>query len=261
MTFKAKAIGALASLLAIGAASAADLPSYKAPPPPPPPAAWDWTAWHFGVSGSYGGGSANYVSNIWTFGAPIGIWNNVGSSSGTSGYIAGIQTGFTWQFANNFVVGYESEYNYADVSSNNSGWLSGPMRSRLEWFGAERLRFGYAFGRFLPYITGGLAYGQVRASGTEFLGGFAFPTNASTWQAGWTVGAGVEYALWGDFTVKAEYLYASLNGPRGSSLGVGFPTSFRTFEGRGFDTHIARIGVNYQIRNFGALIGMPDLGI
>lgn len=249
MTFKASVIGAIASVVAVGAATAADLPSYKAPPPPPAIGAWDWTGWHLGVSGSYGGGSAAYASSIWTVGFPGG-WNNVTSSSGTSGFLVGVQSGYTWQLSNNFIIGYESEFNYADVRSGNAGAWGGPMNSRLNWFGAERIRLGYAFGRILPYVTGGLAYGQVRANGNDTLGGFVFPTAVSTWQAGWTVGAGVEYGLWTNVSIKAEYLYSRLNGPRGS--GLGFPGVYRAFEGRGFDTHIARIGINYQIKNFGA---------
>jgi outer membrane immunogenic protein len=258
MTFKATVIGAFASVLAIGSATAADLPSYKAPPPPPPPAVFDWTGFHIGVSGSYGGGTANYSSSIWSFGPPAFSWNNNVSSSGTSGYLVGIQTGANWQFGH-AVIGYESEYNYADVRSNGGGLWGGAMTSRLNWYGAERLKFGYAFGRLLPYVTGGLAYGQIRASGNDSLAGFVFPTTASSWQAGWTVGAGLEYAVWQNISVKAEYLYSRLNGPNGSS--IGFPNAYRIFEGRGFETHIARVGINYNIPNLGALIGMPNLGI
>lgn len=268
MTFKATVLGATASLLAFGPALAADLPSYKAPPPPPPPAVFDWSGYHIGVSGGYAGGSASYLSNIYSigFGAPLG-WNNVASSYGTTGYIVGVQSGVSWQLSNNVVVGYESEFNYTGVESNNSGGFGGlALNSDLRWFGAERLRFGYAFGRLLPYITGGLAYGQLHTNGVYNAGGLLFPTSVSHWQAGWTVGAGVEYALFNNISVKAEYLYTSLQGTNGSSVGynaaaLGFPSAYRTFVGNGFDTHIARVGVNYQIKNLGALIGMPELGL
>lgn len=263
MTFKATVLGAAASILAAGAAMAADLPSYKAPPPPPPPpAVFDWTGYHIGVSGGYGGGSANYLSNIYAFNvaAPAIAWNNVPSSQGTTGFVVGVQSGANWQLPNNFVVGYESDFNYADVSSNNSsGVWGGGLRSRLRWFGTERLRFGYAFGRFLPYLTGGLIYGQLFSNGVDNVGGLLFPTNVSKWQAGWTVGAGLEWAVLDHVSVKAEYLYSSLQGANGN--GVAFPTVYRTFTGDGFDTHIARVGVNYNFKSFGALLGLPNLGI
>ncbi|MGJ0391216.1 MAG: outer membrane protein [Methylocystis sp.] len=259
MNFKATVFGAAASVLAFGAATAADLPSYKAPPPPPPAIGFDWSGYHVGVTGSYGGGSANYLSNVYSLGVPFVAFSSLPSSSGTSGFLVGVESGATWQLPNNFVIGYESEFNYADVRSNIGGSGFG-LNSRLRWFGAERLRFGYAFGRFLPYITGGLAYGQLHANGVDAVGGFLFPTSASNWQAGWTVGAGLEYALLDKVSVKAEYLYSSLQGVHGA--GVGFPNnSFRIFTGNGFDTHIARIGINYHVKNLGALIGMPELGI
>ncbi len=263
MTFRATVLGAAASILAFGVASAADLPSYKAPPPPPPPVVFDWSGYHIGVSGGYAGGSASYTSNIQTFGvAPLVAWNAVPSSAGTSGYIVGFQSGANWQLPNNVVVGYESEFNYSDTGSNSgsTGLYGGSLHSNLRWLGAERLRFGYAFGRVLPYITGGLSYGQVHANGVDSVGGFLFPTSASNWQAGWNVGAGIEWAVFNNVSVKAEYLYSSLqrHAWRGESAS---PGAFRTFQGNGFDTHIARIGLNYQIKSFGALIGLPNLGL
>jgi outer membrane immunogenic protein len=260
MTFKASLLGAMASLVIVGAASAADLPSYKAPPPPPAPVPFSWTGAHLGVSGGYGGGSASYLSSVYSFGPVFAVWNNVSTSKGTSGFLVGFQSGYSWQFANNVVVGYESEFNYADVSTSNTGVWAPGLYTRLNWFGAERVRLGYAFGRFLPYFTGGLAYGQVRAGGFNTFGGMPFAsTNFSSWEAGWTVGAGLEYAILDNVSVKGEYLYTSMNGVNGAS--IGFPAAYRTFQGNGFDTHIARVGVNYHIHSFGALLGMPNLGI
>lgn len=256
MTFKASVLGAMASVFVMGAASAADLPSMKGPPaylPPPPVFSWD--GWHIGVVGGYGGGTASYNNTIYSFGAVPAIWS-VNTSRGTSGFLVGYESGYTWQFANNFVLGYESEFSYADVRTGNNGWFGG-MNTRLEWFGAERLRFGYAMGRFLPYITGGLAYGRVRADGADFFGGLMLPTHASSWQAGWTVGAGLEYAFMDHWSIKGEYLYSSMKGPNGAA--IGFPATLQVYDGRGFDTHIARVGLNYQIKSIGALIGIPGL--
>jgi outer membrane immunogenic protein len=266
MTFKATVLGATASLLAFGTALAADLPSYKAPPPPPPPpAVFDWSGYHLGVSGGYAGGSASYQSNIYGLVGGSVAFANVPSSFGTSGYIVGVQSGVNWQLPNNIVLGYESDYNYTGVNSNNSGNYAGlALNSDLRWWGAERLRFGYAFGRLLPYITGGLAYGQMHTNGVYNAGGLLFPTSTSHWQAGWTVGAGVEYGLFNNVSVKAEYLYSSLQGTSGSSVGISSlsfaPVAYRTFVGTSFDTHIARVGVNYHFKSVGALLGMPQLG-
>jgi outer membrane immunogenic protein len=263
MTFKATVLGATASLLAFGTALAADLQSYEAPPPPPP-AVFDWSGYHIGVSGGYAGGSASYVSNILGFTA--GTVYDVPSSYGRSGFIVGVQSGMSWQFSNNIVLGYESDYNYTDGNSSNSGgWGGLALNNDLRYFGAERLRFGYAFGRILPYVTGGLAYGQFHTNGIFNAGGLLFPTADSNWQAGWTVGAGVEYAVFNNISVKAEYLYASMQGTSG--MGVGYnaatlaPVAYRTYTVNSLDTHIARVGINYHFKSVGALIGMPELGL
>jgi hypothetical protein len=68
--------------------------------------------------------------------------------------------------------------------------------------GTVRGRLGYAGGTWMPYVTGGLAFGNFQA-------GNIFGTSNTT-NAGWTLGAGVEYAFAGNWTVKAEYLYVDL---------------------------------------------------
>ncbi|PPD02532.1 outer membrane protein [Methylocystis rosea] len=261
MTFRTFIFGAFASVLAVSAASAADLPSYKAPPPPPLPPPFSWEGFHIGVSGSYAGGVSSQYSNLYALQPGAFLVFPTSNSIGTSGYMVGYQNGYNWVFANRIVVGYESEYNYANVrATNTSGYFTGVgASSRLQWFGAERLRFGYAFGRILPYITGGLAYGKVSPYGQQWANGSVFPSSRAVWQAGFTVGAGVEYAVLDNWTVKAEYLFTRMKGASGAS--IGFPFAYRVTTGNNLDTHIARIGVNYQVKSFGALIGMPELGL
>ena len=98
-----------------------------------------------------------------------------------------------------------------------------------------RGRVGYAFDRFLPYITGGLAVGDIQASQPGFAGGD--DTNA-----GWTVGGGLEFVIAGNWTAKAEYLYVDLGEFNcGLTCGNGFNPDNVTFS-----THIVRGGVNFR---------------
>jgi outer membrane immunogenic protein len=69
--------------------------------------------------------------------------------------------------------------------------------------GSARGRVGFAFDRFLPYFTGGLALGDINANRPNFPGG-------SISNAGWTVGAGLEVGLVSNVSLKAEYLYVDL---------------------------------------------------
>ena len=85
------------------------------------------------------------------------------------------------------------------------------------------------------------------------------PSNQSVWQGGFAIGAGIEYAILDNWTVKAEYIFTRMKGA--SSANIGFPFAYRTGTGNYLDTNIARIGVNYQVKSIGALIGMPELGL
>ena len=77
-----------------------------------------------------------------------------------------------------------------------------------DWLATFRGRIGYAFDRWLPYITGGGAYGNVKATVSVPIAGLS--ASASNNQFGWTVGAGLEYAFLGNWTAKIEYLYVDL---------------------------------------------------
>ena len=90
-----------------------------------------------------------------------------------------------------------------------------------------RGRVGYAFDRILPYVTGGLAIGNVKAD-TPF-------TSSDNTRAGWTVGGGLEFALAGPWTAKVEYLYADL-GKDSTLAGTNMD----------FHTNVVRAGLNYR---------------
>ena len=98
----------------------------------------------------------------------------------------------------------------------------------MQWFGTARGRLGYLVNeRTLIYGTGGLAYGESEASANFFSNGFGGANGATTriscvvgspclggqgsnTSAGWTAGAGVEWAATNRATVKFEYLHIAL---------------------------------------------------
>jgi outer membrane immunogenic protein len=97
-----------------------------------------------------------------------------------------------------------------------------------------RGRAGYAFGGVMPFVSGGLAVGDIRASAPGFGG-------ASTTNPGWTVGGGIEIALPGNWTAKAEYLHVDLGHLNcGVNCGVG-PTNNVSLH-----DDVVRAGINYH---------------
>ncbi len=62
---------------------------------------------------------------------------------------------------------------------------------------------GYAAGRFMPYLAGGVAFGQVKNS---------IRLNDDRWDSsrtltGWTIGGGVDYAATDNIVLRLEYRY------------------------------------------------------
>lgn len=96
------------------------------------------------------------------------------------------------------------------------------------------MRVGYAWDRWLPYITGGAAGGNIK------LGGGGLGTESKT-KIGWTAGAGLEYAFLGAWSAKLEYLYVDL----GSAECDAAPCGGATIDGS-FKTSLMRVGVNYR---------------
>ena len=96
------------------------------------------------------------------------------------------------------------------------------------------------------FNTGGLAYGEVASN--ETIGALS-PLSATDTKAGYTVGAGIEGAIGGNWTAKLEYLYVDLGRVSGSfattipALGGGTLTS--SYNSRITD-NVLRVGVNYK---------------
>ena len=182
---------ALGALTAAQGAAAADLslaPLYKAPPAEVTQA-YNWTGFYFGVNGGGGWGHS--------------FWSANGTSLGLSGGQVGGTVGYNQQLGK-VVFGVEGDIDWSNFDgSGAAAGCPGGCSTSDSWLSTARGRVGYAFGRFMPYVTGGLAVGDIRAAAPGIGSGAA--TNA-----GWTLGGGLEVALPGNWTAKAEYLHVDL---------------------------------------------------
>ena len=175
-------------LVAAGAASAADLPSRKGPVVAPVYVpVFTWTGFYVGANAGYGWGNVNANG-----------FANVGD---LDGFVGGGQVGYNYQMGQ-FVVGLEADLQAADLSSGNN---LGLINVKTDYFGTVRARVGVAFDRFMPYITGGWAYGNVKTS----IPGIGFSSDRSH-TGGYAVGAGLEYAVTNNIIAGVEYLYVDL---------------------------------------------------
>jgi outer membrane immunogenic protein len=239
---------------AIGAAVAADLPAAMITKAPPAPSGMNWTGFYdgFNVGGSWGHQRTSLDDA--TTGTRL-----LSSSPGLNGVIGGAQIGYNWQPVNRpWVLGVEADIQGSGQKSDgvfSVGGVAAPgivalpgdsiaYQNTLDWFGTLRGRIGWAMGErsnWLPYITGGFAYGQGTVSGNGTVGGVPVAFNTTKTYAGWVLGGGVEWAFWDRWSAKAEYLYADYG--RGPT--VPLTPMLNINAGRMID-HIGRVGVNYH---------------
>ena len=246
----------LACIIALGAgasprAFAADMtvtPGPFAPPPAYPPAVtpgplapppayplakvYDWTGFYVGINGGGAFGTVPWNS------AP----NQVTGSQSMSGGLLGGTAGYNLQTGEPYVLGVEADLDWADMKTSTAPAAcaglggSGICELRDPLFATTRLRFGYAFDRFMPYVTGGVAIAWLKAD----IVGQPFGQAPAT-QLGWTAGAGLEYAITDALRAKLEYLHADVNGFSCNAPCGGGPVSFN------YNTNVIRAGLNYRL--------------
>jgi outer membrane immunogenic protein len=205
------------------AARAADLPRpvpapmvTKAPPYIEP--AFSWTGFYVGVNGGGGWGHA---------------FTDLSGGMHTSGGVAGGTVGYNAQLGN-WVLGLEGDIDWSDVSGSTSAAACPGCSVKNDWLSTVRGRVGYSVGHWLPYVTGGLAAGDVKASAPGFSG-------ASNTQVGWAAGAGVEYALSSAWSAKVEYLHVDLG-----RFDCGVSCGAAGTDNVSFRDNLVRGGINYR---------------
>ena len=208
------------AMIALGtvSASAADIQRRQMPVKAPaymPPPVYNWTGFYVGINGGGGWGRSDFSDPF------------ASGSFNTSGGLVGGTVGYNWQMGP-VVFGLEGDVDWSDIRGST---LCGGVTScevRNDWLGTARGRLGYAFDRIMPYVTGGLAVGDIKTS----VPGFGDTRDT---KAGWTAGGGVEAAIAGPWTAKVEYLHVDL-GRTSSVLGSNAK----------FNADIVRAGLNYR---------------
>jgi len=202
------------------AAHAADLPRgpYKAPAYIAPIYA-SWSGFYLGLNAGYGFGKSN--------------WDAPAVSPSPKGFLGGLTLGYNFQ-TGTWVWGLEGDADYSAMKGSTD-CTGGSCETKNPWLATARARLGYAgWNNWLPYLTGGAAIGNVKATGP---GG-----NASKTEIGWTAGAGIEYAMWSNWSVKLEYLYVDLGKFDCGSACSGVAGT----DNVSFNANVVRAGLNYR---------------
>lgn len=238
-----------------GQAFAADaIVSAPEPAPVQDIATFNWSGAYIGAHAGYGWGHTQDVYN-----------STNSPKKKMKGGFGGLQAGYNWQFDNNVVLGAEADVSFGSIKKNWSDMAEGTNKwsanstyytqDKIGTHGTVRARLGYAADRFLPYVTGGLAWADTKntlgcsgvkpiPSGNCVAPNMQFETSKSKVRVGYAIGAGLEYAVTDNWTVKAEYLYSNF-GKKNVTLVDPNPKTVST---RRFKTDLSevRIGVNYK---------------
>jgi outer membrane immunogenic protein len=221
-------LGATAFMAFAAPAFGADLPNRtytKAPAYTAPEIVYNWTGFYLGghVGGAFPGSN--------------------GLESSDARFLGGVQGGFDYQFANNWVLGAEAQYSWLTGNSGTgvlfpAGTL---VTANTDQLGSVTGRLGYAFGPALLYAKGGYAWRGNDNLGVS-IGGVpaAFATDANH-RDGWTVGGGLEYMFARNWSVKGEYQYYNFGNTT-------FTTGPADITGTRFrnDEHTVKLGINYR---------------
>lgn len=179
-------------------------------------------------------GSRSYTANntflrpdSWAgpyLGANLGYaWGSVANNpTKPSGFVGGVQAGYNWQ-SGSFVFGLEG-----DIQATGAEETFAPWKFSNPWFGTVRGRAGYTFNNVMFFGTGGIAFGELRAT--------TFGLTESHTNAGWTLGAGAEMGLDRNWSAKIEYLYVDLANSNFVITGAS----------NGYRFGLIRAGLNYR---------------
>lgn len=214
------AVGAQAADLPVASQSRNSLSAATSP--------YDWTGFYVGAQIGYGWGQSSGTQNAGGTFFPV-----VPYSLDPAGALAGGHVGFAYQ-TGAIVLGAEADLEAANLN----GSTSFPAFNQAYFFNAKadtlasvRGRFGWAQDRLMLYGTAGAAWGRVTTPPLDGLNG---------WRTGWTAGAGVEYAVRRNWSVKAEYRYTDLG--RASS----FDPTLNSTDDNKLNFHAIRLGASYR---------------
>ena len=136
-----------------------------------------------------------------------------------AGFIGGIQASYSRQF-DHIVLGIDADISGLAARRRDNVTVnpftvivSTTAEHDLDVLGTLRARAGVAFNQFHFFATGGLAVGHMNLQGSIIPNPAANATYVGSRElvkAGYAYGGGIEHALPGGFSIRAEYLHYDL---------------------------------------------------
>ena len=186
-------------------AQAADMP-LKAQPP----ATFNWGGCSLGGSVGYAWGRDFDTETVTVTGLLTGT--SPTDSANPNGAKLGGYLGCNWQLGGPWVIGADGDLEWANLRATTTFPNTGPPSdfydTHIDNQSSIRGRLGFTMEpRLLLYATGGVAFAAIKEH--DVLAATGAFTDNSTTRTGWTLGAGLEYALTDRWIGRFEYRYAN----------------------------------------------------
>lgn len=197
---------------------------------------YDWTGAYAGLQVGYGWSSSRYSDDTYL------------NEANPDGVIGGGYIGYNYQMPSRLVLGIEADIAASGMKgSDGQRYLDDPSISiagvaldlETKWSGAVRGRIGYAYGRYLPYIAGGVSFTDYEYRFEDHVNNIVpFTRNQS--RTGWNIGTGLEYAANDWMIVRAEYRYTDFGTDH-------FPNDYSgPYSKLELQTHDLRLGIGMR---------------
>ncbi|HXW70299.1 MAG TPA: outer membrane beta-barrel protein [Methylocella sp.] len=265
----------LIPLVAMAFSGSSALASDLTPPPP-----FTWAGIYVGGQAGYAWGTGNLNYNA--FDPVDSVYSIGGVANDFKGVIGGGHVGYNFQI-DRLVFGLEGTFDGTSLRNSatsnlfafQGSTLSASSNSSVQ--GAILGRAGVAFDRALIYATAGIAFATFQNSysfignlnGSPLINGgntFSASSIFSNTRTGWTVGAGVDYALDDKWSVFAEYRYTGFGTYSSSGLTAeGFITAPALTNAllnvhRTLNQSQVQVGFSYNFGNYTPAGALENLG-
>lgn len=181
-----------------------------------------WTGFYGGAHLGWGWSSSEWVRDDGVL---------IIASDG-SGFLGGLQGGFNYQLAPNWLVGLEGQFSWTGIEGDRA------PAENVNWVTTLGPRLGYIFGSGFGYAKGGIAWAGTELQTDSSL----YASRETDTRTGWFIGAGIEHALWNQFSAKIEYNYINLGSESVNLMGAG--NNFRADVDQ--QIHLVKAGINYR---------------
>ncbi len=212
-----------------------------------------WSGFYIGAHGGYGWGDATHVFTA-NSGNPAP--DNGRFTQSSDGGVLGGHLGYNQQYGN-WVIGLEGSFAWTGLQQSTVNPFAADgfpfpgftdrYDTKLEWLASVTPRIGFASQNWLLYAKGGLAAARIENTYTSNSDPINIPYRERNSHVGWTVGAGVEYALTANWIAGVEYNYYDLGTQRngGTYTNPGFGATIQYESDVTLSTVLARLSYKF----------------